>query len=319
MRLALTGAPPAPARARRDAAPGRRPPRPAARGRARAVRGRRGRAPRPPARGGPPGARRRGARGRAARARRRPGLARARAPRRPDAVRMSRRAMSPGPRRLNEPRPARVRRGRGRPPAGGRRPRGRRGARVLARRGPLVDRPPDPPPLLGDRDRGRALSGGLPRDRARYLVQTEVMPIRRSRPCGHRLLPRLARRADRRVRVALAGGVAIARSAQRGGFRQGCGTSAAAMLQTVAIMGPARVGHPADPGDLRARCSGGWSARGHGHRRPGARGEGDPPGPPHPRVLLLRLADPRDRRLRRHATTACSAGCRSCPTGRRAR
>ena len=44
--------------------------------------------------------------------------------------------------------------------------------------------------------------------------------------------------------VALAGGVAIARSAQRGGFRRGLGTSAAAMLQTVAIMGPARVGIP---------------------------------------------------------------------------
>jgi hypothetical protein len=44
--------------------------------------------------------------------------------------------------------------------------------------------------------------------------------------------------------VALAGGVAIARAAQRGGFRVGAGTSAAAMLQTVAIMGPARVGIP---------------------------------------------------------------------------
>ena len=44
--------------------------------------------------------------------------------------------------------------------------------------------------------------------------------------------------------VALAGGVAIARAAQRGGFRAGAGTSAAAMLQTVAIMGPARIGIP---------------------------------------------------------------------------
>jgi hypothetical protein len=44
--------------------------------------------------------------------------------------------------------------------------------------------------------------------------------------------------------VALAGGVAIARASQRGGFRSGAGTSAAAMLQTVAIMGPARVGIP---------------------------------------------------------------------------
>src|SRR5918997_4499672 len=44
--------------------------------------------------------------------------------------------------------------------------------------------------------------------------------------------------------VALAGGVAIARAAQRSGFRVGAGTSAAAMLQTVAIMGPARVGIP---------------------------------------------------------------------------
>jgi hypothetical protein len=63
--------------------------------------------------------------------------------------------------------------------------------------------------------------------------------------------------------VALAGGVAIARSAQRGGFRRGCGTSAAAMLQTVAIMGPARVGIPLTQA-VSAPLMGWMEARGHG-------------------------------------------------------
>ena len=44
--------------------------------------------------------------------------------------------------------------------------------------------------------------------------------------------------------IALAGGVALARAAQRRGARQGFGASLAAMLETVAIMGPARLGVP---------------------------------------------------------------------------
>jgi hypothetical protein len=44
--------------------------------------------------------------------------------------------------------------------------------------------------------------------------------------------------------IALAGGVALARVAQRLGARQGFGASLAAMLETVAIMGPARLGVP---------------------------------------------------------------------------
>ncbi len=44
--------------------------------------------------------------------------------------------------------------------------------------------------------------------------------------------------------VALAGGVAIARAAQTAGTRTGYGVSLAAMLQTVAVMGPARIGIP---------------------------------------------------------------------------
>ncbi len=63
--------------------------------------------------------------------------------------------------------------------------------------------------------------------------------------------------------VALAGGVAIARAAQRGGFRSGAGTSAAAMLQTVAIMGPARVGIPLTQA-VSAPVMGWMEARGHG-------------------------------------------------------
>jgi hypothetical protein len=44
--------------------------------------------------------------------------------------------------------------------------------------------------------------------------------------------------------IALAGGVALARVAERRGARQGFGASAAAMLETVAIIGPARLGIP---------------------------------------------------------------------------
>ena len=44
--------------------------------------------------------------------------------------------------------------------------------------------------------------------------------------------------------IALAGGVALARTAERRGARLGYGASAAAMLETVAIIGPARFGIP---------------------------------------------------------------------------
>src|SRR5918998_397852 len=44
--------------------------------------------------------------------------------------------------------------------------------------------------------------------------------------------------------IALAGGVAVARSSQRWGLRTGFGASLAAMLQTIAIMGPLRVTIP---------------------------------------------------------------------------
>ena len=44
--------------------------------------------------------------------------------------------------------------------------------------------------------------------------------------------------------IALAGGVAIARVAERRGARLGFGASIAAMLETVAIIGPARFGIP---------------------------------------------------------------------------
>ena len=44
--------------------------------------------------------------------------------------------------------------------------------------------------------------------------------------------------------IALAGGVALARAAERRGARLGFGASAAAMLETVAIIGPARFGIP---------------------------------------------------------------------------
>src|SRR4051794_18979025 len=44
--------------------------------------------------------------------------------------------------------------------------------------------------------------------------------------------------------IALAGGIALARTAALKGLRTGYGASGAAMLQTVAVMGPARVNGP---------------------------------------------------------------------------
>ncbi len=65
--------------------------------------------------------------------------------------------------------------------------------------------------------------------------------------------------------IALAGGVALARVAERRGARLGFGASAAAMLETVAIIGPARVGVPLTQaisapmlGRLHARGVGFW-------------------------------------------------------------
>ena len=65
--------------------------------------------------------------------------------------------------------------------------------------------------------------------------------------------------------VALAGGVALARVAERRGARLGFGASAAAMLETVAIIGPARFGVPLTQaltapmlGRLHARGVGFW-------------------------------------------------------------
>src|SRR5688500_305762 len=63
--------------------------------------------------------------------------------------------------------------------------------------------------------------------------------------------------------LALAGGVALARAAATHGLRSGYGASAAAILQTVALMGPARVNGPMTqamsappPGRVHAREAG---------------------------------------------------------------
>jgi len=63
--------------------------------------------------------------------------------------------------------------------------------------------------------------------------------------------------------VGLAGGAALARAAQRHGARAGYGASLAAMLQTVAIMGPARISVPLTQA-LSAPMLGRLQARGHG-------------------------------------------------------
>jgi hypothetical protein len=63
--------------------------------------------------------------------------------------------------------------------------------------------------------------------------------------------------------VALAGGVALARVAQRLGARQGFGASIAATLETVALMGPARFGVPLTQA-IAAPMLGRMEARGAG-------------------------------------------------------
>jgi hypothetical protein len=63
--------------------------------------------------------------------------------------------------------------------------------------------------------------------------------------------------------IALAGGVALARVAERRGARLGFGTSGAAMLETVAIIGPARFGVPLTQA-LSAPILGRLNARGVG-------------------------------------------------------
>src|SRR5688500_19417807 len=67
--------------------------------------------------------------------------------------------------------------------------------------------------------------------------------------------------------VALAGGVALARTAERRGARLGFGASAAAMLGTVAIIGPARVRVPLTPAPP-APVLGRLGARGRGRLPP---------------------------------------------------
>jgi hypothetical protein len=63
--------------------------------------------------------------------------------------------------------------------------------------------------------------------------------------------------------IALAGGVALARAAQRLGLRMGFGASLAAMLQTIAIMGPMRVSIPLTQA-ITAPLLGRMEARGQG-------------------------------------------------------
>jgi hypothetical protein len=63
--------------------------------------------------------------------------------------------------------------------------------------------------------------------------------------------------------IGLAGGVALARASQVRGLRTGVGASVAAMLQTIAIMGPMRVAIPLTQA-ITAPLLGRMEARGHG-------------------------------------------------------
>ena len=66
--------------------------------------------------------------------------------------------------------------------------------------------------------------------------------------------------------IALAGGVALARVAERRGARLGFGASVAAMLETVAIIGPARIGIPLTQA-ATAPMLGRWRPAGGGRSR----------------------------------------------------
>ena len=77
-------------------------------------------------------------------------------------------------------------------------------------------------------------------------MATVARPSRRTGPAHVAVVSFLAARAAPTggFWVALAGGVALARVAERRGARLGFGASIAAMLETVAIIGPARFGVP---------------------------------------------------------------------------
>ena len=106
--------------------------------------------------------------------------------------------------------------------------------------------------------------------------------------------------------IALAGGVALARVAERRGARAGFGASVAAMLETVAIIGPARFGIPLTQavtapllGRLEARVEPVPAAADLRHAAPA---------PEHRHHRLLHLGDHRrPRRLRRYLRRARAA------------
>ena len=100
--------------------------------------------------------------------------------------------------------------------------------------------------------------------------------------------------------IALAGGVALARVAQRRGARLGFGASIAAMLETVAIIGPARFGIPLTQA-VTAPMLGRLEARGWAAALADARLRRAAPAAQHRHHGVLHLGDRRrPRRLRRH-------------------
>ena len=123
--------------------------------------------------------------------------------------------------------------------------RGAARGRVPDRRGlPRADRGPRASAAPGN----RALPGltSVPR-RARYRrPMATAPPAVPSGPAHVAVVSFLAARAAPAggFWIALAGGVALARVAERRGARLGFGASVAAMLETVAIIGPARIGIP---------------------------------------------------------------------------
>ena len=123
----------------------------------------------------------------------------------------------------------------------------------------------------------------------------------RTGPRGGRLLPGRSGRARRAASGSRwPGGVALARVAERRGARLGFGASVAAMLETVAIIGPARFGIPLTQA-ATAPMLGRLEARGWRPLAADPRLRGDPPAPQHGHHGVLHLGDHRrPRRLRRH-------------------
>ena len=117
---------------------------------------------------------------------------------------------------------------------------------------------------------GGSLGGPATPVTMKPVSRAQPIPPHRPRP-GSRTSPRCpssprASAPSGIFWVSLAGGIALARAAATAGLRRGSGAAAAAMLQTVAVMGPARINGPLTQA-LSAPAIGRLHARGAGVAR----------------------------------------------------